>query len=98
MQVFIQWTRAHPRGWEEFDSSEWDSLPKRPAPVGEDVVDDNPGWPMAIRCGKIMLSGFDHYAVEDDGRATRITVWSDDLSDTNPGFTEADACELAAEA
>lgn len=86
MRVLIQWTRSTPRGWEEIDSTQWRSLPRRPDPTGADLSpDDAPGWVYRL-CAQGLEFTADHYAVESlPARGCRVTIWNDDPSRYPPG-------------
>ncbi len=39
MKILVQWSEEQAKDWQEVDSSEWVSLPKREAPKGEEKLD-----------------------------------------------------------
>ncbi len=81
MKILIQWTTNPARGWVEMDSSQWSTLPKKPLPVGGEIIDNTPGWIYAINCQGVIFSG-DHYCVKDlRGGGVEIITWTDDLDD-----------------
>jgi hypothetical protein len=89
MKILVQWTKDTATDWVEIDSSEWNSsLPKKPEPVGGEVLDDSPGWIFDLNVQGICFATADHYTVEelDDGTdGIRITAWLDDPDDYRRG-------------
>jgi len=81
MKIYIQWTTDPAQDWVLIDSADWSSLPKKPEPVGGEVVDSSLGWVYSINCQGCMFSG-DHYAIVDlpDG-STAVASWTDDIDD-----------------
>lgn len=80
MKILVQWTRANPRGWEEYDSAQWRALAKRPDPtgMGPGGTDDQPGWVFGLNVQGVHFTA-DHYAVEPlPGRGCRVITWNDD--------------------
>ena len=75
MDLLVQWTRSNPRDYERVDS--WADLPKKPEPVGGEVIDDSPGWVYGLSFGVRYLRGFDHYRVAGGD----VLVWNDDPED-----------------
>jgi len=85
LKILIQWTRAHPVDWEELDSSKWFAAPKKPIPVGMELIDDDAGWPYQI-CVQGITFTADHYAVSDlPGRAINVAHWNEDDEDYPDG-------------
>lgn len=84
MKLYVQWSTDPPTDWIQIDSSEWASLPKKPVPVGGEVIDSTPGWVAGINCQGVHFSG-DHYAVIDTAQGTVIASWVDDLDDRPAG-------------
>lgn len=96
MRVLVQWTRAHPRGWEEVDSAAFGQMPVRPLP-GPGVLggaDDVPGWVHRLNVQGVELTA-DHYAVEPlPGGGCRVFAWNDDPEDYPPGEKYARVLEF----
>jgi len=70
MKILIQWTKQNPDDWEEYDSSEWDSLQGKPYQVNMQGV----------------CFTADHYAVEDfPNGVCKVTYWNDDDEDYPEG-------------
>lgn len=87
MLVFVQWSLAVPRGWDEVDSSEWRSLPSKPVPAGGDVVDQKRGWVFGVNVQGVEFFGFDHIALADiDDGGVRVWGWNDDLDDVETRY------------
>lgn len=84
MKVLIQWTLSTPGDWQEIDSSQWKSQPKKPLPTGGEAVDGATGWVTALNIQGIIFEGYDHYAVEDVPDGVQVTVWNDDPLDQPP--------------
>lgn len=85
MKIFVQWATDDPMAaLQELDSSEWDALPKRPAPVGGELIDDQPGWVRSLNIQGITPHK-DHYCVEDmPNGSVKMTHWNDDPDDWTP--------------
>lgn len=86
MRVYIQWTRADPRGWEPLDitkDADWRRLPSKAVPTGGEVIDDAPGWLWDLEVGGVHgLGSIDHTAVQViPGGGLRVTRWEDDPED-----------------
>jgi len=81
VKIYIQWTNAVPQDWVEIDSSAWNALPKKPVPVGGEVIDASLGWVYAINCQGVIFSGRDHYAIVDVAKGTIVGGWNDDIND-----------------
>jgi hypothetical protein len=88
MKVFVQHARSNPRDWEEIDSAEWATLPKKPLPPAA-IHDDAPGLVHAINIQGLIFSGYDHYAVEHLADGVRITAWSDESKPEGEKFALA---------
>jgi len=89
VRVLVQWTRATPSDWLAVDSAAWQALPKRPAPVGGETIDDGPGWVHRV-CVQGVSFAADHYAVEHvPGQGCRVSAWNDDPTDYPPGLRHA---------
>ena len=85
MKLLVQWATKHPKGWVELDSSEWDALPKKPDPIGGEVIDDEPGWLSNVCVQGQCTGSADHVAVEHLDDSVRVTLWNDDPEDYEPG-------------
>jgi hypothetical protein len=104
VKVYIQWTKANPEDWEEYDFTpktieKWARLPKKAIPHPESVIDNNPGWIFAINCQGIVMKGYDHYAIEPTsdlrwGWGLKFTLWQDDPEDFPEGTRWATVWEL----
>ena len=82
MKLFVQWSEASARDWQEVESVAWGSQPMKPQPVGGEVIDATPGWPCAVNCQGVEFIGYDHYVCESiTGGGCRISTWKDDLED-----------------
>jgi len=92
MKVLLQWTKANPEGWVEFDLRDtpqlrraWERLAKKAEPTGNETLDNVEGWVFDINVQGIHFGGSDHYAVELVGSGAdfglRITTWNDDPED-----------------
>lgn len=84
MKVLIQWATATPTDWLEYDlrrPADVHALPWKPAPVGGEVIDDEPGWLCAVNVQGVIYRGEDHLAF--DFLMDRLVVhsWVDDLDD-----------------
>lgn len=76
-KVSVQWTLAHPRGFEPVRS--WERLPYKLDPAGVYLgVDDRPGWVAAIKIGTRLLCCCDHYAVVQAVSFVKSYCWRDD--------------------
>lgn len=89
MKLLIQWTTLKPTDWEEIDSTEWTSLPKKAVPLGNEVISNEPGYIFQINIQGLMFAGFDHYAVIDLGGFVRVVCWSDDPEDEPVSYRHA---------
>ncbi len=76
MKVLIQWAKDVAEDWTEIDSSDWSSLPKKQNPIGEESLDNKPGWINRI-CVQGVEFTADHYAIEEIGEAIRVCSWTD---------------------
>lgn len=96
----MQWSLATPRDWVQFDlgasgasARAWRNLPKKAAPVGGEVIDEQPGWLYDLCIDGVMLGGYDHYSaapVTVDGAAgVDVTLWNDDPEDWPAGTRHA---------
>jgi hypothetical protein len=89
MKLLLQWSLASPQGWVEVDSAQWASLPKKPLPVGGEVIDDTPGWIHQVNVQGVCLTA-DHYAVEEIAAGEiRVTAWNEDEADYPEGWKYA---------
>ena len=87
MKVLYQWALKDPTDWQEIDSSQWHTLPKRPIPkIGElGGLDNEVGWLRNVSIQGITAEGYDHIAIEpiaignDEG--VKFTCWNDDPDD-----------------
>jgi len=79
MKILIQWATAVANDWQEYSTGQ---LPN-PKAVPDDaaLLDDFPGWITAINVQGVIIAAWDHYNIQDDGTACKITVWSDDEAD-----------------
>lgn len=71
MKVLVQWTEDDPQDWQEFDHSQWPTLPDDPV--------------HGLNVQGVIFEGYDHYAVEDgpeDGVV--VTVWNDPTTNDDP--------------
>lgn len=59
----------------------WRTLPKKPQPVGGEVIDNTPGWPYAVNIQGVIFSGYDHYAATITNKRLVVYVWNDDPDD-----------------
>lgn len=94
MKVYLQWTKAHPTDWVEFDVQDtpqlrraWERLASKPQPVGGETIDDTDGWVFDVNIQGITFGGADHYAVElltTPEFGLRVTTWVDDPDDGYP--------------
>ena len=94
MRLYVQWTLAAPGDWVAIDMTRdphWRTLPKKPEPVGGEVIDQSPGWVMALNIQGVIFGGYDHYSVRysDVDGALIATGWNDDPVDWPPGTREA---------
>lgn len=106
MKVLLQWTKANPTDWVEFDLRDtpqlrrvWERLAKKAEPVGGETIDDQPGWIYNINIQGVEFAGNDHYAAEllNDpvwGFGLRVIAWNDDPEDYPPGQRFALSWEL----
>lgn len=84
MKVLVQWTRANPTDWEEYDSTQWTTIPKKPVPVGGEIIDDDPGWIHAICIQGVVFISSDHYVVWHDQPTVgdvSVVIWNNDPVD-----------------
>jgi len=81
MKVLVQWSAEGPRDWIEVDSSDWQRIPARPIPQGDEVIGNQPGWVHALNVQGLVFTGADHYAVEDLPDGCRVYAWQDDPED-----------------
>ncbi len=83
MKIYVQWTLATPQDWELYDSSDWRNLPKKPEPVGGEIIDDQPGWIHGLCIQGVVFNSFDHYALWESTDPVGLVVgcWNDDPVD-----------------
>jgi hypothetical protein len=81
MKIRVQWATNPARGWEVYDHTEWPDLPTKPAPVGGEVLDDQPGWIFDLNVQGVFFRGSDHYAVYPSGPTLVVATWNDDPED-----------------
>lgn len=94
MKVLVQWARRVPTDWTEVDSAAWKTLPKKPDPVGGEIIDKYPGWINRV-CVQGVEFTSDHYAVEHlDNGGCKVYSWSDDPEDYLPGYRNAKIIEF----
>lgn len=80
-ELFVQWTRLHPKGWEKVVN--WTTLPSRqdPTPLGKTYpVDDKPGWVAALKVvtdRTVTVYGCDHYAVKKTTDTFYTYCWTE---------------------
>lgn len=87
MKVYVQWSLADPQDWQLLDMATiqaWRNLPKKPVPVGGEVIDNTPGWPYAVNVQGVLLYGWDHWAAAIVNKQLVVTVWRDDPDDLPP--------------
>jgi hypothetical protein len=92
MKVLVQWTKADPENWFEFDSSiiENVSLIAKPEPTGNDTIDNNPGWIYSLNIQGVIFTGYDHYSIEHvSSGQIKCIVWNDDEEDWPEGQKHA---------
>ncbi len=80
MKLLIQWSLLDPTDWVEIDSNSWANLPKKSLPIGNELLDNSPGWIHQINIQSVIFAGFDHYAIIH-GNPLQIICWSDDIED-----------------
>jgi len=85
MKVFIQWATDPKSEPEEFDSSDWNNLPKKPEPAGPQTIDNVKGWVQSLSCMGITFKA-DHYSISENLRGypagtIKITFWNDSGDD-----------------
>jgi len=82
VKILVQWSKSSAEDWEELDSSEWGSTPRRGVPVGGETVDRKRGWIHALCIQGVVFEGWDHYAVlPRDPSYVDVYVWNDDVQD-----------------
>ncbi len=86
MKFYVQWALAQPGDWEEFElstakSDTWRKLPKRPVPIGTEIIDNTKGWTFDVCIDGVRLYGFDHLALEPTARGIKAYCWNDDPQD-----------------
>ncbi|MEE9593181.1 MAG: hypothetical protein V3W28_06350 [Thermoplasmata archaeon] len=82
MQVYVQWAQRHPNDYDVVDSAEWNSLERLPNPRERTPIrSDDAGWVFALNIQGTVFVGYDHYAVEDGGKSSRVTAWTDTHAD-----------------
>src|SRR5262245_24481811 len=104
MNVLLQWALAVPADWESIDvvvsgNTAWRRLAKLALPDAGSVITQTKGWINAVNCQGILMSGYDHYAVEpvNDpqwGVGLRFSLWQDDPDDFPVGERWATVWEL----
>ena len=89
MIIYLQWAMAVPKDWTAVNVTRDQQIrtaAKKAEPIGNEILDNNPGWLFGANCQGIDFSGFDHTAIEVlQGDGLRITVWNDDPEDYPPG-------------
>ena len=95
MKVCLQPTLATPGDRIEIDSADFAALPRRPVPVGGEVLDDRAGWYHEVCIQGISSTG-DHHAVRDIGADVELTSWTDDSADDagHPDFDPTEPRDL----
>ncbi len=88
MKTLIQWSLDTPKNWEQIDSSQWTSTPKKPEPSGIETVDTNKGWVHGLNIQGVIFEA-DHYHVIDIVDGVRVTIWNDDPIDWPVGYRHA---------
>lgn len=88
MKILIQWAKDIVTDWEEFDSSEWLSIPKKSNPDENRSLDSRPGWINKLCVQGVQFSS-DHYSLEElPNSGLRVYAWSDTPSSgVRPGYT-----------
>lgn len=85
MRVSIQWATVPPKDWIDYDlntRADIRTLPRKPVPVGDEVLDDQPGWLCALDVQGVLFSGYDFIAIDllPSGEL-RVAGWFDDLEE-----------------
>lgn len=97
MKSFIQWTKGTPEDSEEIDSALWSELPRKPLPVGGEIIDNVSGWAMDVNIQGISAAGADHIHIVDlnDGSGGVVfSYWFDDIDDIPPDRFHAEVWTL----
>lgn len=81
--TYVQWATRRLADFVKIEVAEWESTPPRRVPQLGDDADDDPGWVNVLACQGVEFEA-DHYHVEADGDAVRITTWHDDPGDFTP--------------
>lgn len=97
MRILVQWSLATPGDWSTIDlgvsgaaARAWRNLPRKPVPVGGDVIDEQRGWVYDVAVQGVLLGGHDHYAAEPIiGDGVLFTHWDDDPEDWPAGTRHA---------
>lgn len=82
MKILLQSTLLTPLDFVEFDSAEWPTLPKKPAPPG--TVDEVVGWAHSLNVQGVEFTA-DHYHIAEITDGVRVTIWNDDPVIHPPG-------------
>jgi hypothetical protein len=83
MKFLVQWTTDPPTDWVEYDITslqDFKDMPKKPVPVGGEIIDALPGWVMAVDVQGLTLTGWDHYTADIVGDGLAVIVWNDDVA------------------
>lgn len=88
MKILLQHTFHKPGDWIELDHTVWPGLPKKPAPVGGETIDNVPGWCHGLNVQGVIFQA-DHYHVDGISDGVRITIWNDDPIDFPKGRRHA---------
>lgn len=95
MKIQLQWATKDPQPWQEIDSSQWATLPKKdvPKPGQFGGTNNQLGWLRNVSVQGITAEGYDHVAIEDIviglDAGVRYTLWNDDPVDYPVGERQA---------
>lgn len=94
MKVWIQWARANPVDYENYDFGAGvnviKNLPSKPEPAGGQgtvALDQNAGWIAAVNVQGVTFNGYEHYGLQYDRQRRMVTVdgWNDEPADNPDG-------------
>ena len=86
MLISIQWATATPADWIDYEiASKADirALPRKPVPVGGEVLDDEPGWVARLCVQGVVFGGYDHISLDIAPAlgVLKVAGWQDDPDD-----------------
>lgn len=90
MKILAQWGTTDPQSWTEYDSSDWEHLPRRPEPRAGTPVPNDEGYLVALKVQGVTFAG-DRLGLSALPDALGVVVHQvqDDLEDYPVGWRHA---------